>query len=79
MAVFWGLVIDSFPAHIMGSSSATVNFGGQVAGFISPFVMGYLIDKSGGSFDTAFIFLIIAMLASILVTLTVKKQQSVSA
>ncbi len=78
MAVFWGLVIDSFPAHIMGSSSATVNFGGQVAGFISPFVMGYLIDKSGGSFDTAFIFLIIAMLGSILVTLTVKKQPSLS-
>jgi len=76
MAAFWGLVMDTIPPNIMGSSSGTVNFGGQVAGFISPFVMGYLIDKSGGSFDTAFIFLIIAMVASIFVALTVRKQGS---
>jgi sugar phosphate permease len=77
MAAFWGLVMDAIPAHIMGSSSGTVNFGGQVAGFISPFVMGYLIDQSGGSFDTAFIFLILAMIASTVVTLTVKHQRRV--
>ena len=76
MAAFWGIVMDSIPAGIMGSSSSTVNFGGQVAGFVSPFVMGYLIKVSNGSFDTAFIFLIIAMIASALVTLTVGKQTS---
>lgn len=74
MAAFWGLVMDSIPANIMGSSSSTVNFGGQVAGFISPFVMGYLIKTSGGSFDAAFVFLIAAMLASAVVTLTVGKE-----
>ena len=74
MAAFWGLVMDAIPASIMGSSSSTVNFGGQVAGFISPFVMGYLIKISNGSFDTSFVFLIAAMIASAVVTLTVGKE-----
>jgi MFS family permease len=78
-AAFWGLVIDAFPAHIMGSGSATVNFGGQVAGFISPFVMGYLIDQAKGSFNGAFIFLIAAIVASAAVTLTVQQKPTVAA
>ena len=60
---FWGLVMHSIPPHIMGACSGTVNFGGQVAGFISPFIMGYLIDRSGGNFDTAFVFLICSLAA----------------
>lgn len=75
MAAFWGLVMDTIPSNIMGSASGTVNFGGQAAGFISPFVMGYLIDVSKGSFDTAFIFLIIAIVASAAVTLTVNQER----
>lgn len=75
MAAFWGLVMDVIPPNIMGSSSATVNFGGQVAGFISPFVMGYLIQISGGSFDKAFIFIIAAMVASAILALTIGKVQ----
>ena len=78
-AAFWGLVIDAVPAHIMGSGSATVNFGGQVAGFISPFVMGYLIDRAKGSFNGAFIFLIIAIVASAVVALTVQQKPTVAA
>jgi len=73
-AAFWGLVIDAIPPAIMGAASGTVNFGGQVAGFISPFAMGYLIDMQKGSFDAAFIFLIVAAVASVGVALTVKRQ-----
>ncbi|MTJ79765.1 MAG: MFS transporter [Telmatospirillum sp.] len=76
MAAFWGLVMHNIPPHIMGASSGTVNFGGQVAGFISPFVMGYLIDRSGGKFDTAFLFLVIALVASVLMTLTLSGRKS---
>lgn len=75
MAAFWGLVMDTIPSSIMGSASGTVNFGGQAAGFISPFVMGYLIDVSKGSFDTAFIFLIVAIVASAGVTLMVNQER----
>lgn len=73
-AAFWGLVIDAIPPEIMGASSGTVNFGGQVAGFISPFVMGNLIDKNQGSFDMAFMFLIVAAIGSALVALTVNNK-----
>lgn len=73
-AAFWGLVIDAIPPAIMGASSGTVNFGGQVAGFISPFVMGYLIDTNQGSFDLAFMFLIVAAIGSALVALTVNNK-----
>ena len=67
--------MDTIPSSIMGSASGTVNFGGQAAGFISPFVMGYLIDVSKGSFDTAFIFLIVAIVASAGVTLMVNQER----
>lgn len=70
---FWGLVVDSMPPSIAGASTGTVNFGGQIAGFISPFVMGYLIQVSGGSFDTAFIFIILAIIASAMVAFTVNQ------
>lgn len=73
-AAFWGLVIDAIPPEIMGASSGTVNFGGQVAGFISPFAMGYLIDANQGAFDMAFMFLIAAAVASVLVALTVSNK-----
>ncbi|MBP2634545.1 MAG: major facilitator superfamily 1 [Firmicutes bacterium] len=75
-AAFWGLVIDTIPPEIMGASSGTVNFGGQVAGFISPFVMGYLIDLNHGSFDMAFIFLIAAAVASAIVALGVNNNDT---
>lgn len=74
LAAFWGIVMDSIPPHIMGGCSSTVNFGGQVAGFVSPFIMGYLISASGESFDTAFVFLIAAILVSAVITMTVSKR-----
>jgi nitrate/nitrite transporter NarK len=76
MAAFWGMVMHNIPPHIMGVCSGTVNFGGQAAGFISPFVMGFLIDRSGGKFDTAFLFLVVALVASVLVTLTLGGRKS---
>lgn len=67
----WALPMNVLKPEVMGGSSALINFGGQVAGFISPIVIGYLIEKSGGSFDTAFYFLIAAILVSAVITLTV--------
>jgi len=73
-AAFWGLVIDAIPPEIMGASSGTVNFGGQLAGFVSPVLMGYLIDVNQGSFDMAFMLLIVAAVGSALVALTVENK-----
>ncbi|GMA98890.1 MFS transporter [Pelosinus sp. IPA-1] len=71
-AAFWGLVVDSIPADIMGAGSGMVNLGGQIAGLVSPFAMGHLIDLNKGSFDMAFAFLAIAAIGSAVVAFTVK-------
>lgn len=67
---FWALVVDSMPAEIMASGSATVNCFGSIAGFISPFLMGYLIDTSG-SFNSSFILMIIALIIAAVIAFTI--------
>ncbi|RDU36823.1 MFS transporter [Neobacillus piezotolerans] len=67
---FWALVVDSFSAKIMASGSATVNCFGSIAGFISPFLMGYLIDTSG-SYNSSFILMIIALVIAAIIALTI--------
>ena len=72
MALFWGILMDQIPTKIMGRASGIVNFGGQMAGVVSAPAMGYLIQSSGGSYNSAFWFMIIALVASSVVTATLK-------
>lgn len=76
MAMFWGILMDTIPNKIMGRASGIVNFGGQMAGVVSAPVMGFLIKASGGSYDSAFMFMIIALVASAVVTFTVKMRNA---
>ena len=76
MAMFWGILMDTIPNKIMGRASGIVNFGGQMAGVVSAPVMGFLIKASGGSYDSAFIFMIVALVASAVVTFTVKMRNT---
>ena len=71
-ALFWGILMDQIPTKIMGRASGIVNFGGQMAGVVSAPVMGYLIQSSGGRYDSAFWFMIIALAASAVVTAMLK-------
>jgi len=72
----WALPMNILPPEVMGGSSAFINFAGQIAGFISPIVIGYLVQISGGQFATAFSFLIIAILLSAGIALTVHEPQN---
>lgn len=72
MALFWGILMDQIPTKIMGRASGIVNFGGQMAGVVSAPVMGYLIQSSGGNYNSAFWFMIIALVASAVVTASLK-------
>lgn len=67
---FWALVVDSLPAKIMASGSATVNCLGSIAGFISPFLMGYMIDSTG-SFNSSFIMMIVALVIAAAIAFTI--------
>jgi sugar phosphate permease len=71
----WALPMNVLKPEVMGSSASLINFGGQVAGFISPIVIGYLIELAGGSFNTAFYFLIAAVLVSAVITITIREQE----
>ena len=71
-AAFWGIVVDSIPTEIMGSGSATVNFGGQAAGILAGWAVGKLVDVRGGAYDWAFMFLIAGTVLALLVALTIK-------
>jgi len=74
----WALPMTILPQEVMGGSSAFINFGGQIAGFISPMVLGFLIEQAGGTFGTAFSVLIIAIVVSAGISLTVHDRKMVS-
>ena len=59
MGAFWALPMSIIPKTVMGTASGLINTAGQVAGFISPIAVGYLVQITGGSFNTAFMFLIV--------------------
>jgi MFS-type transporter involved in bile tolerance (Atg22 family) len=48
------------------------NTGGQLAGLVSPTIIGYLVDLSKGSFNSSFIFMISCLLVASLLTLTLR-------
>ena len=52
------IVLKIVTRNIAGSATMIVNMGGQVAGFISPVVMGYLVSLFNGSFNAVFYYLI---------------------
>ncbi|MEH6907724.1 MFS transporter [Neobacillus drentensis] len=60
---FWGLALDLFPSEFLGTLSGFTNFGGQIGGFISPLVVGYLVNTTG-SFTDGFLFMIATLIAS---------------
>jgi Sugar phosphate permease len=53
------VLLKRFPSTQAGSAVGVMNFGAQLAGLVTPLVMGSLVDASGGSFEGAFVYLIV--------------------
>lgn len=70
----WGLPMNVMPKEIMGAASGFINMAGQIAGFIAPLLLGFLIQKSG-SYYTAFMVLSGAPLIAALLAATVRKSR----
>lgn len=71
MAAMWlsfmpifGLPLRLLPAPIVGVGGGLVNFGGQFAGAITPFIMGWLADAF--SFTAAFSFLLVGVALAVI-------------
>lgn len=53
------VVLKNLPSSVAGSGMGLVNTGGQLAGFITPLAIGFIVDAFNGSFNAAFWMLIV--------------------
>lgn len=58
-----------------GSSMGVLNFGGQLAGFVAPLAMGFLVDIFNGSYNAAFLFLVFSVAIAFIVSLTLNSKE----
>lgn len=77
--VMWSLPLKMMASDIMGSSVGFVNLASQIAGIISPAVMGFLITLFNGSYVGAFSFLIIAAIVAVIFSMLLRNTQGFSA
>lgn len=60
--------------RLVGTGIGMVNFGGQLAGFVSPMVIGFLVEYTG-SYNSAFLFLLGAVVVAALVSTSISAQK----
>ncbi|MER2090192.1 MFS transporter [Sporosarcina sp. JAI121] len=75
MLLLPAVILKRFPSSITGTSMGIANTGGQLAGFITPLAIGFIVQTFNGSYNAAFwmliIFAIICMIS--LLTLNFRK------
>jgi len=74
----FSLPVSAISKEITGRAMGIVNTAGQIAGFLSPLIVGFLVQMSGAgskSFDSAFIFFIVCVVVSSLVAMTFPKSR----
>lgn len=73
----YNLPVSSISREISGRAMGFVNMAGQIAGFLSPLIAGYLIQTTGNgnNYDAAFMYFIASMLVSSLVAMTWKQRK----
>lgn len=64
---FWALPMNTIPKSMMAVASGFINMAGQIAAFVAPVLIGFLVQASGGNFGSAFALLIVSLLASALI------------
>lgn len=72
-STFWALPITTMPKALMGVLTGFINTAGQIAAFLSPILVGYLVGSSGGSFGSAFTLLVGSILLSCVLVLTLPR------
>jgi MFS-type transporter involved in bile tolerance (Atg22 family) len=75
LAAVWALPVSSVSKKITGRAVGIFNTGGQLAGLLSPVMIGYLVDLTG-SFNASFNFMIACIAVSIVMALSFKTRTS---
>jgi MFS-type transporter involved in bile tolerance (Atg22 family) len=70
---FWSLLMEMLPSRVMGYSSGFINTGGQLAGVLSPIVIGALIQWTG-SYYAGFIFMAASATISAMLVATLPRK-----
>jgi len=70
-SVFWALPMNTIPKELMGVAGGLINMAGQIATFISPLALGYLVGAAHGDFYHAFLLLIAALVVSSALVFTI--------
>lgn len=75
MLLLPAIILKRFPSSVTGTSMGIANTGGQLAGFITPLAIGYIVQTFNGSYNAAFWMLIVfAVICTVsLLTLNFKK------
>jgi sugar phosphate permease len=71
--LFWALPMNTVEPAEMGVTGAFINLAGQIAAFVAPLAIGYLVDLGAGGFGPTFIFLISTLLLSCAVMCTIPR------
>jgi sugar phosphate permease len=50
----WAMPMLLLPTRLMGSGSGLINMGGQIGGFLTNIIIGYVISLSGGNYAAGF-------------------------
>ncbi|BBQ85129.1 TPA: MFS transporter [Kluyvera ascorbata] len=69
------LPMKRLPENMMGSAIGLINTGGTLGGFVSPIVIGYLVQSTNG-YASAFVFLSLAMVCSAIAVLPLMKRRA---
>jgi MFS family permease len=69
---FWSLPMQLLPSSLMGAGAGLINFAGQIAGFISPIVIGYTVAVTG-TYTAGFLFLAGAAVVCLLITASLRE------
>ena len=67
--------METLSADVMGMASGFINTGGQIAGFVAPLLIGYLIQVTGGSYQSAFTLMEIGLVAAGILILFIKTKK----
>ncbi|MCL1985756.1 MAG: MFS transporter [Betaproteobacteria bacterium] len=71
----WGLPMTVMPKESMGAASGFINMAGQIAGFIAPLLLGFLIQNTG-SYYAAFMVLAGSPIIAGFLAATVRKTET---
>ncbi|RVT93523.1 MFS transporter [Sphingomonas crocodyli] len=74
-STFWALPITTMPKSLMGVLTGLINMAGQIAAFLSPIMIGFLVGAADGGFATAFALMIGTILLSCALVLTLPKHR----